>query len=207
VKPIINDEIRTIPGNETINKYDSLSLSLHSTRLKWLYNIARYDLLRLAIDTGYSQGDYHTENLLMDETRRFTMIIDFGNAVRIPNIESCRVAWLELLKTDFLDDEENLTKVRMILKSIFDANFIDNSEKIAEYTWIKSIDKGDVSIMISIHKSREVKYIGPGKYDGCLFIHYFKHRTEYMYDGECIEKEKRLMDVSFYELLNYWWCK
>jgi hypothetical protein len=207
VKPIINDEIRTIPGNETINKYDSLSLSLHSTRLKWLYNIARYDLLRLAIDTGYSQGDYHTENLLMDETRRFTMIIDFGNAVRIPNIESCRVAWLELLRNDFLDDKENLTKVHLILKSIFDANFLDNSEKSAEYTWIKSIDKGDVSIMISIHKSREVKCIGPGKYDGCLFIHYFKHCREYMYDGECVEMEKRFMDVTFYELLNYWWCK
>jgi hypothetical protein len=210
VKPIIHDEIRSIPGNEKIDKYDSLRLSRHSTRLKWLYNIARYDLLRLAIDTGYSQGDYHTENLLMDETRRFTMIIDFGNAVIIPNIESCRVAWLELLRNDFADHEENYVTLSMILKTIFDANFVDNSEKSAEYRWIKSIDKGDVSIMISLHRSRIVKRTvskSPGKYDGSVFAYYFKHRTEYMYDGECVEREKRFMNVTFYELLNYWWNK
>jgi hypothetical protein len=206
IKPIINDKIRSIPGNEDINKYDSLTLSSHSRRLRWLYNIARYDLLRLAIDTGYSQGDYHTENLLLDEPRKFTMIIDFGKATEIPGIEYCRKSWSELVEADFADPVENLLKIGAILMSIFNATTCCRDSSFNEYTWLKDIDEEDVEILAFIHKSRVIKNRVLSSVYLCddIFRHYFKYRAEYLFQDGWAEPERR---PTICERLGYYWWK
>jgi len=65
-------------------------------------NIARYELLQMAILTGYAHNDYHIDNLLYD--RNYTnyfdtitgkvMIIDFGFSSKIPTNKLSRIKGL-----------------------------------------------------------------------------------------------------------------
>ncbi len=58
-----------------------------------LLNIGRYNLLRLALETGYSQNDFHKNNMLIVSSKTYfsgpkyplnIMVIDYGRAVKIP---------------------------------------------------------------------------------------------------------------------------
>jgi len=136
VKPIIIDDI--IAKNPELYKYDSMVLSPYSQRLRWAYNTARYELLRMAIDTGYSHGDYHTDNMLINEKTRKTMIIDFGRCKKIANHKDM----LDLWKTpDFA----------VLLKMLFHSTFTDE-KKDDEFMWIKGVDEEDTKILLFLHK-------------------------------------------------------
>jgi hypothetical protein len=145
IKPIIIDEIKAMPENQNIHKYDSLTLSTRSNRLRWLYNIARYDILRLAIYTGYTQGDYHSDNLLLDEEIQRTIIIDFGKARKIYNKDGVLS----------LPIEENFKNLQTILERIFYTSFDDN-KKYDQFTWLKNIDEYDYDIILFLHEMREL---------------------------------------------------
>jgi serine/threonine protein kinase len=118
VKPIIND-IKSYQGNENIHKYDSMSLAKFSVRLKTIYNIARYELLRIAVDTGYSQGDYHTENLLLYEDIQEIMVIDFGNAKTIPHYTHLKNNWEYLEENKFVINKDTFRILKEILCDIY----------------------------------------------------------------------------------------
>ena len=136
VKPIIVDDI--IAKNPELYKYDSMALSPYSQRLRWAYNTARYELLRMAIDTGYSHGDYHTDNMLINEKTRKTMIIDFGRCKKIVNHNDM----LELWKNpDFCK----------LLEFLFYSTFTDE-KKDDEFMWIKGVDEEDTRILLFLHK-------------------------------------------------------
>lgn len=55
-------------------------------------NIGRFALLQLALQTGYTQNDFHTNNIMLikddnyfdDESKKRPMIIDFGRSIKIP---------------------------------------------------------------------------------------------------------------------------
>jgi serine/threonine protein kinase len=152
VKPIIIDDI--VANHPELYKYDSLALSPHSERLRWAYNTARYDLLRMALDTGYSHGDYHTDNMLICEKSRRTMIIDFGRSKRITDHKKM----LDLWHNNFSEksyEETSIKKWRtdfyLLLKILFDSTFTDD-KRHDEFMWVKGIDEEDIDILIFLHK-------------------------------------------------------
>ena len=178
VKPIIIDDI--IAKNPELYKYDSMVLSPYSQRLRWAYNTARYDLLRMALDTGYSQADYHTDNMLINEKTRKTMIIDFGRCKKIANHKDMLELWntpegfsnslrrivrvpkelnLESLREpkvtssvccEILTKEEN-PDFALLLKMLFYSTFTDE-KKDDEFMWIKGVDEEDTKILAFLHK-------------------------------------------------------
>jgi hypothetical protein len=75
---------------EDLQKVSPQSLN----KIKMVKNIGRYGLLQLALQTGYSQNDFHGSNIMMmNDSEYFSdnslhpfrpIIIDFGRAVKIP---------------------------------------------------------------------------------------------------------------------------
>ena len=156
VKPIIIDDILKRPGNEDLYKYDSLTLSAHSDRLRWIYNTARYDVLRMAVDTGYSQGDYHKDNMLLDEHSRKTILLDFGKAKKIGDHEALMRLWRNSTTAERkMSWTKQPSDLRLMLKIIYYATFKDHY-KHDEFSWIKNIDEEDIDILAYLHSSRTV---------------------------------------------------
>jgi serine/threonine protein kinase len=155
VKPIVLDEI--LKKDNSINKYDSRTLACKSERLRWIYNIRRYELLRLAIDTGYSQGDYHTENIMIDENNKSAVVLDFGTAKPILNHIQIVGLWNHLKNDNFMKEEENLTIMSKILEEIYIVHFYDVTKEFTEYKWIKEIDQEDCNQIVSLHQEHNQK--------------------------------------------------
>ena len=157
VKPIIIDDI--IAKNPELYKYDSMALSPYSQRLRWAYNTARYELLRMAIDTGYSHGDYHTDNMLINEKTRKTMIIDFGRCKKIVNHNDMLELWSgprsgPTTKFEGCKAPGELWKnpdFCKLLEMLFYSTFTDE-KKDDEFMWIKGVDEEDTRILLFLHK-------------------------------------------------------
>jgi hypothetical protein len=72
--------------------YDFYSMHLHRPRIRIYENMIRLKNLELALKTGYSQGDFHAGNMLVNpsvsgyyaEIPGNALIIDFGYANKIP---------------------------------------------------------------------------------------------------------------------------
>jgi hypothetical protein len=182
IKPIIYDDVIGLPGNEKIHKHDSVNLSKFSHRLRWLYNTTRYELLRLAIDTGFTQGDYHTENILVNEKDRLSIVIDFGKAKKIPNVSYLNELWCILKAARFKNKEENFNHIQRILNAIYLTTFDDNKNTNSECKWVKNIVEEDIDMLIYIHNMRN-KYIE--NQSSYIFSNYIEKREEYIYNGIC----------------------
>jgi hypothetical protein len=157
IKPIIVDDILLRPGCEKIHKYNSMNLADKSDRLRWAYNTGRYEIIRMAIDTGYTEGDYHTDNLLMDEHSRKSILIDFSKAKKIPNNSELIILW---------NQKKN---IKRILEYIFYTSFdmgskgayqltpeeLRDNARCDEFKWVKNVDANDIVIILYIHQHRE----------------------------------------------------
>jgi serine/threonine protein kinase len=173
VTPIIFEEIKGNPENKDIHKYDSQTLASKSKRLRWIYNIRRYELLRLAIDTGYSQGDYHSENMFIDEKNKRAMIIDFGSAKEIHSKKMCETLWNKLVKEKFTNEIENFLTIELILAEIYNTHHVDSTTKeFTEYTWIKAVEKIDIQQIILLHEIQKYNK----KDDELPFLQYFSRK-------------------------------
>jgi hypothetical protein len=183
VKPIIND-IKSYRGNENIHKYDNMSLAKFSARLKTIYNIARYELLRIAVDTGYSQGDYHTENLLLCEDIQEIMVIDFGNAKTIPRYTHLKNNWEYLEENKFVINKDTFRILKEILCDIYNTHYKDSEENSKEYQWLKHIDEEDMEIIGMIHHFRLLK---SSNISSRIFDMYLStKRFEYVFQNTCL---------------------
>jgi hypothetical protein len=199
VKPIIND-IKSDPGNENIHKYDNMSLAKFSARLKTIYNIARYELLRIAVDTGYSQGDYHTENLLLYEEAQEIMVIDFGNAKTIPHYTHLKNNWEYLEENKFVINKDTFRILKEILCDIYNTHYKDSEENSKEYQWLKHIDEEDMEIIGTIHHFRVLKSM---KKNTQIFDMYLSaKRSEYLFQNMAF-----IDDDYRNHCLGYFWKK
>lgn len=181
VKPIIN-HIKLYTGNETIDKYDNVSMAKLSPRLKTIYNIARYEIIRIAVDTGYSQGDYHSENFLLYEDIQEIMVIDFGNAKMIPKYKEIQSNWTYLKENNFIVNEHNFWILKEILTNIYNTHFIDSDKISKEYQWLKNIDEEDMETISMIHNFRLWKSSNQNTQIFDMYLS--KNRSEYMYNSK-----------------------
>jgi serine/threonine protein kinase len=149
VKPIIIDDI--VANHPELYKYDSLALSPHSERLRWAYNTVRYELLRMALDTGYSHGDYHTDNMLICEKTRRSMIIDFGRCKKIADHNPMLDLWHNNSSDKSLSSKKWRPDFHLLLKILFYSTFTDD-KRHDEFMWVKGIDEEDIDILIFLHK-------------------------------------------------------
>jgi hypothetical protein len=172
IRPIILDEIKGKPENKDIHKYDSKTLASKSPQLRWIYNIRRYELLRLAIDTGYSQGDYHSENMMIDEKNKTAMILDFGTAKKIKTHDIIKKIWLDLIKKNFNNIVENLDKIGWILEEIYNTHHKDVTKEFTEYKWIKELQQIDIQQIILLHELHQYKKLSIDK----AFLEYFQRK-------------------------------
>jgi hypothetical protein len=149
IKPIILDEIKSMPEN----KYDSITLSSKSNRLRICYNIARYEIIRMAIDTGYTERDYHCGNILINERSKCAVLIDYGLAAKIRSWDRIKTLWIEIKNHEFENLELNSKNIHEILCEIFYTTH-QCEIKAIEFKWLKNIEPLDAAIIVRLHKMR-----------------------------------------------------
>lgn len=79
---------------DTLSKLDKYFIGIRDfSRMRTLQNVARYTLLKLALDTEYNQNDFHKNNVIMVQTPNYfdkgeyalqSVIIDYGRSTKIP---------------------------------------------------------------------------------------------------------------------------
>lgn len=82
---------------------------LHDFNMDGAYNISRYALLRLALDTGYNHNDFHKGNIMLEENKTYfnniskrPILIDFGRATKIPP-EIMKLIETEVAKNNYIE--------------------------------------------------------------------------------------------------------
>lgn len=150
VKPIIVDDILLRPNCKKVHKYDSIQLSDKSHRLRWAYNTGRYEIIRMAVDTGYTEGDYHTDNLMMEEHSRKSILIDYGKAKKITNFKEINTMWSQSFSGI---SKRRKCNFRNIIREIFYTTFEDD-ERGEEFKWFKNVDDKDMEILEYLHQHR-----------------------------------------------------
>jgi hypothetical protein len=136
-------------------RYNNLELSKFSERLKMIYNIARYEIIMIAANTGYSQGNYHIENLFLYEELNSILVTDFENVKHIPKYENIQNNWFFLEENDFKQEKDALRVLKEIVEDIYNTHYQDNDENSDHYKWLKNIDQEDVTIIYNLHTFRK----------------------------------------------------
>jgi hypothetical protein len=120
-------------------------------------NMARYQLLQLAIDTGYTTGDYHMNNIMLNpnyskldieipsyfkDQTAFAMLIDFGWSTPINNEK------LTLIKQQFASKDFKSALTTLLSVPRFDGLILRNNE---DYLWIAQEEtNGSINAALSI---------------------------------------------------------
>ena len=178
IKPIILNEIKSVPENKDIDKYDSITLSSKSNQLKVYYNIARYEILRMAIDSGYTERDYHSGNIFINEKDKRAMLIDYGLAAKIRSWDKIKSLWTEIKNHEFENLDLNFKNIYAILCEIFYTTHSCDIEAF-EFKWLKNIDIMDVAIIIQLHMLREKNKISNIKME---LLRLFLYNNKYIFN-------------------------
>ena len=176
-----NEKDDEIHDEYSIEIYNTIELSKFSERLKTIYNIARYEIIMIALNTGYSQGDYHIENLFLYEDIQSIMVTDFGNVKSIPNYEHIQNSWVFLQENAFKIENGSFRILKDILEDIYNTHFQDDDANSKHYKWLKDIDQDDVTIIYNIHNFR--KYAKLDIVPNVFEMYLNTRRSEYVYNS------------------------
>jgi len=176
-----NEKDDEIHDEYSIEIYNTVELSKFSERLKTIYNIARYEIIMIALNTGYSQGDYHIENLFLYEDIQSIMVTDFGNVKSIPNYEHIQNSWVFLQENAFKIENGSFRILKDILEDIYNTHFQDDDANSKHYKWLKDIDQDDVAIIYNIHNFR--KYAKLDIVPNVFEMYLNTRRSEYVYNS------------------------
>jgi hypothetical protein len=161
--------------------YNNLELSKFSERLKMIYNIARYEIIMIAVNTGYSQGNYDIENLFLYEELNSILVTDFENVKHIPKYENIQNNWFFLEENDFKQEKDAFRVLKEILEDIYNTHYQDNDENSDHYKWLKNIDQEDVTIIYNLHTFRK---FATAESNPSIFEMYLnRRRDDYLYNG------------------------
>ena len=176
-----NEKDDEIQDEDSIEIYNNVEFSKFSERLKLIYNIARYEIIMIAINTGYSQGDYHIENLFLYEDMQTIMVTDFGNVKHIPNYQHIQNAWSFLQENEFKIESGSVRIFKEILEDIYSTHFQDEDANSKHYKWLKNIDQEDVTIIYSLHSFR--KYANLDSRSSIFEMYLNARRSEYIFNN------------------------
>lgn len=171
--------------NDVLPIYNQVDFSNFSERLKWIYNITRYEIITIALNTGYSYGNYHMENLLLCEDLQSIIVTIFDCVKHLPttNYTNLQNNWRYLEEHNFTTNNgvSSLRLMREIVTYIYEMHFQDTNENNVYYQWLKTIDEGDVVMIGNLHKFRKMVNMGSNP---AIFDMYLKtRRSEYVYNS------------------------
>ena len=162
-----------------VNPFYSLELVKNSERLKMIYNIARLEIINIALNTSYSHGGYHIENMFLYEELQSIIMTDFSKVKHIPKIKNIQNNWYYLEENNFSLEKDSFKIMKEILGDIYDTHFQDTDINSRQYKWLKIIDEKDVIIIEHLYKIRKIT-------NGGIKTHIFEmylntRRSEYVY--------------------------
>jgi hypothetical protein len=176
-----NEKDDEIQDEYSIEIYNNVELSKFSERLKLIYNIARYEIIMISVNTGYSQGDYHIENLFLYEDIQSIMVTDFGNVKHIPKYQHIQNNWSFLNENGFKIESGSFRILKEILEDIYNTHFQDEDYNSKHYKWLKNIDEEDVPIIYNLHSFR--KYANVDSRPSIFEMYLNTRRSEYIYNS------------------------
>lgn len=176
-----NEKYDEIQDEYSIEIYNTVELSKFSERLKTIYNIARYEIIMISLNTGYSQGDYHIENLFLYEDIQSIIVTDFGNVKSIPNYQHIQNSWVFLQENGFKIESGSFRILKEILEEIYNTHFRDDDANSKHYKWLKYIDQDDVTIIYNLHNFRKYAKVDIGSNVFETYLH--TRRSEYVYNS------------------------
>ncbi len=176
-----NEDNENVSNDLPTEIYNTLELSNFSERLKIIYNIARYEIISIAVNTGYSHGDYHIENLFLYEDLRSIIVTNFSNLKHIPQYENIQNNWHYLMDKGFERGKETFRIMKEILEDIYNTHFQDADDNSRHYKWLKHIDESDIDTIIELHKFRNLVNLHSTP---SIFTMYLNtRRAEYVYNS------------------------
>lgn len=192
-------------NNETNNDtkelpiYHQTDFANFSERLKWIYNIARYEIIIIALTTGYSHGNYHMENLLLCEDLQSIIFTRFDCVKHIPvnHYTNLQNKWRYLEEHNFTTNSgvSSLRLLKEIVTYIYDTHFQDTDENSRHYQWLKTVDEDDVDMIGNLHKFRKMLHMGS---NAAIFDMYLNtRRSEYLYNST-LEIDTKVSNIYTY---------
>lgn len=197
ITPII-DEIHAISckrdyeriqnsNNDTneIPIYHQADFANFSERLKWIYNIARYEIITIALHSGYSHGNYHMEHLLLCEDLQSIIVTHFDCVKHLSTNDYTNLQnnWRYLEEHNFTTNNgvSSIRLLKEIVTYMYDIHFQDADENSRPYQWLKTIDEEDVVMIGNLHKFRKTLHMGSSP---AIFDMYLNtRRSEYVYNS------------------------
>ena len=138
---------------ELADGFKTLRSLQSNSRYKLYENIARYELIMLAIEQRIVHRDFHSENIMINENydgyfdgiNGKCLLIDFGEINKINNVIAVQIE-------DFFRQENYVSVINLI----YDTSIPEPLRNYPGYTWFKNINEDDVSKIKELINARKI---------------------------------------------------